>query len=195
MSLKNNTKLIVGLGNFGEKYENTRHNVGFLVLDELANRYNLEYKYENKFEAEVAMINNNGNKAYIIKPMTYVNLSGNALSKVMSYYKIDKEDVLIIYDDIDLETGRIRIREQGGHGGHNGVRHIIKHVGSKKIKRIKIGIDVDRNMELDKYVLGRFSKRELDKLVPAIDSSINAIELFIKNEYFKDIMTKHNTQA
>lgn len=188
-------KLIVGLGNPGEKYENTRHNIGFIILDELAKRYNLEFKYDKKFDAAVATIIFGGNKALIVKPMTYVNLSGNSLIKAMNYYNVELEDTLIIYDDIDLETGRLRIREQGGHGGHNGVRSIIQHTGSRKVKRIKIGIDVDKSIPLDQYVLGRFSKRETEQLIPAIDSAIDAIELFIKNEYFKDIMTKHNTQT
>lgn len=194
MSL-NSMKLIIGLGNYGDKYRNTRHNVGFIILDEYARRNNLEYKYESKFDAAIVTIHNGASRTIIAKPMTYVNLSGNSLSKIMNYYNINIDNVLIIYDDIDLVTGRIRIREQGGHGGHNGVRSIIKHGGTRKIKRIKIGIDIDRSMPMDRYVLGNFSKKERELLLPAIDYSIDAIDLFIKDVYFKDIMTKHNTQT
>ena len=188
-------KLIIGLGNPGEKYDKTKHNVGYIVLDKLASIYNVEFKYESKFEAFVANIIVNGEKAMIIKPTTYVNLSGNAISKIMNYYNIAKEDILVIYDDIHLEPGRVRIRESGGHGGHNGMRNIIDHLKSNSFKRIKIGIGNNTKIELNHHVLGKFSKTELEMLEGPFLSAIDAIELFIKGEYFKDVMTKHNTQT
>lgn len=186
-------KLIVGLGNIGEKYHMTRHNVGFLVMDEYAHIKNMEFKYDKQLEASIASKQINGEKVIIAKPTTFVNLSGNAVSKIMSYYKISIEDILIIYDDIDLEVGRLRIRETNGHGGHNGIRDIINHLNTKDFKRIRVGIGLDKSMPLDKYVLGRFSKKDIEDLKPVVIDSMNAIDEFIENKYFKDIMTKYNT--
>lgn len=188
-------KLIVGLGNPGEKYDLTKHNVGYIVLDELARLNDLTFKYEAKFEAFVSMATINGNKAIIAKPTTYVNLSGNAVSKIMNYYNIELEDLLVIFDDIHLDPGTIRIREVGGHGGHNGVRNIIDHVKTKRFKRIKIGIGNNTKVELNHHVLSRFSKSEMNKLEPSFNAAVDASERFIKGDYFKDIMTFHNTQT
>lgn len=187
-------KLIVGLGNVGRKYDLTRHNVGFIVLDEYAHRNNLEFKYDKKLESLIIETFISGEKVVLAKPTTYVNLSGNALSKLVNYYKVDTDDILIIYDDISLETGRLRIRETNSHGGHNGVRDIIKHLKTKDIKRIRIGIDVDNSMPLDNYVLGRFSKKEQEILRESVLDSMDIIEMFAKGIYFKDIMTKYNSK-
>lgn len=187
-------KLIVGLGNIGEKYQLTRHNVGFMILDEYAKVYNLEFKYEKNLEANIAVTMIKGEKVIIAKPTTYVNLSGNAVSKIMSYYKIDLEDVLVIYDDIDLEVGKIRIRETNGHGGHNGIKDIINHLNTKDFKRIRVGIGLDRSMPLDHYVLGRFSKKDLSDLSDVFIDCVNAVDEFISNTYFKDVMTKYNSK-
>lgn len=188
-------KLIIGIGNPGEKYHNTKHNIGYMVLDDLAYRHNLIFKYDSKFEAFIGNITIEGNKSIFIKPTTYVNLSGNAVNKVMNYYDIKTEDILVVFDDIHLEPGRIRIREVGGHGGHNGIRNIIDHLKTQKFKRIKIGIGNNEKIELNHHVLSKFTKRELNIITPAIDNAVIAIEQFIKGEYFTDIMTKHNTQT
>ena len=188
-------KLIVGIGNPGEKYDYTKHNVGYIVLDELARLHNLTFKYESKFEAFIATLTLNGNKAMIAKPTTYVNLSGNAVSKIMNYYNIDITNLLVIFDDIHLDLGRIRIREVGGHGGHNGVRNIIDHLKTQRFKRIKIGIGKNTKIELNHHVLSKFTKREIKEISPAFDAAVDASERFIKGEYFKDIMTDHNTQT
>lgn len=188
-------KLIIGLGNPGDKYENTKHNVGYIVLDKLASIHNAVFKYESKFEAFIATVMIDGKKALIAKPTTYVNLSGNAVIKIMNYYNIDKSDILVIFDDIHLDLGRLRIRETGGHGGHNGMRNIIEHLDSQRFKRIKIGIGNNKKIELNQHVLSKFSKTELKNLEEAFLNSVDAIELFIKGEYFKDVMTKHNTQT
>lgn len=187
-------KLVVGLGNVGAKYHLTRHNIGFLVLDELADRMNLTFKLESKLEAFTASTTIKGEKVIFAKPTTYVNLSGNALSKLMNYYKIDIEDILIIYDDIDLDTAVMRIRESNGHGGHNGVRDIINHLKTKNFKRIRLGVSLDKSMPLDHYVLGNFSKREIEAFKPTVDDTIEAIEMFVEGIYFKDIMTKYNSK-
>ena len=188
-------KLIVGLGNIGEKYDLTRHNVGFIVVDEYAYRKNLEFKYDKNLEALIAETRINNEKVIIAKPTTYVNLSGIAVIKIMNYYKIPVEDILIIYDDIDLDVGKLRVREQNGNGGYNGVRGIIKHLNTKNFKRIRVGIGLDKSMPLDHYVLGKFSKTDLELLKPVVIDSMNVIDLFIEGMYFKDIMTKYNTQT
>ncbi|VEU79693.1 aminoacyl-tRNA hydrolase [Haploplasma axanthum] len=188
-------KLILGLGNIGEKYELTRHNVGFIVLDELANLYALDFKYDKDLEALIATKKINNEKVVFAKPTTYVNLSGNALSKIMKYYKIAKEDILVIYDDINLDLGRIRVRETNGHGGHNGIKDIIRHLSAQDFKRIRVGVGLDKSMPLDHYVLGKFSKNEIEILKPAVIDIMGAVDLFTKNIYFKDIMTKYNTQT
>lgn len=187
-------KLIVGLGNVGEKYDMTRHNVGFIVLDEYAHVKKVDFKLDKKLEANIAVTRINGEKVVLAKPTTYVNLSGNAVSKIMTYYKIELEDVLVIYDDIDLEVGRLRIRETNGHGGHNGIRDIINHLNTKDFKRIRVGIGLDKSMPLDHYVLGRFSKQDITNLQPVVIDSMNAIDEFISNVYFKDVMTKYNSK-
>lgn len=188
-------KLIVGLGNIGEKYHLTRHNVGFIVLDEYAYNNNLTFKFDKNLEAMLVQTKINNEKVILAKPTTYMNLSGNALIKLVNYYKIDVDDVLVIYDDIDLDVGKIRIRETNGHGGHNGIRNIIEHLNTKDFKRIRIGVGLDKSMPKDHYVLGKFSKQEIEQIKPAVIDSMSVIELFAKDVYFKDIMTKYNTQT
>lgn len=187
-------KLIVGLGNIGEKYHLTRHNVGFIVLDEYAHRNNLNFKFDSKLEALIAETRINNEKVIFAKPTTYVNLSGNAVSKIMNFYKIELKDLLVIYDDIDLDVGFLRVREKNGHGGHNGVRDIINHLKTQNFKRIRIGIGQDNSKELNHHVLGKFSKKEIEALKPAVIDSLDVIEMFASDIYFKDIMTKFNTK-
>ncbi|HHT98566.1 MAG TPA: aminoacyl-tRNA hydrolase [Acholeplasma sp.] len=186
-------KLIVGLGNPGSKYEQTRHNVGFLVLDELAKRYNVSFALDNNFNGLIANSRVGKEKVILLKPTTFMNLSGIAVSKVLNYFQVPLDDLIVISDDIDLSTGRLRLREGGGHGGHNGLRDIHKHLGSAKYKRIKIGIDQDRTVMLDQYVLGKFSKEEQKLIDEAVNLSADALMMFIENIPYLDIMTKYNT--
>lgn len=187
-------KLIIGLGNIGEKYHLTRHNVGFIVLDEYAHRNNISFKFDKKLDALVAETRIDGEKVILAKPTTFVNLSGTAVSKLMNYYKVEVEDILVIYDDIGLDNGDIRVREQNGHGGHNGVKDIINHLKTKEFKRIRIGISNNPKIELNAHVLGKFSKKEIETLKEPILDSIDIIDMFAKDVYFKDIMTKFNTK-
>lgn len=188
-------KLIVGLGNIGEKYQLTRHNIGFIIVDEYAEFKKVEFKFDKQLEAMIAEFRFKDEKIIVAKPTTFMNLSGNAVSKIMNYYKIPINDVLVIYDDKDLEVGRLRVRETNGHGGHNGIRDIINHLNSKDFKRIRVGIGLDKSMPLDQYVLGRFSKNDIDQLKPIVIDAISIIDDFISDIYFKDIMTKYNTQT
>ncbi len=188
-------KLIIGLGNPGSKYQKTRHNVGFMVIDEVLRRLGLQVKFDPKFNAEVALGLVSGKKFILAKPSTYMNLSGEAVLKLMKYYDIDIEDILVIVDDINLATGKLRLRETGGHGGHNGLRNIIGLLHQETFKRVRIGIDNNPVMPLDHYVLGQFSEDELIKLNQPIQFSADLIEQFILDVPYKDIMTKYNTQT
>lgn len=160
-------KLIFGLGNPGKKYEKTRHNVGFLFLDYLAEKFGfLVSKTESKFKAEISEGLFNGEKTLLIKPLTFMNLSGEAVQKIQNFYKVDKEDVVIVYDDKDMDFGKIRFREEGSSGGHNGIKSIISVLG-KEFKRIKIGVandDLPKYRDTADFVLGNFKKEEQGEL-------------------------------
>jgi PTH1 family peptidyl-tRNA hydrolase len=188
-------KVIVGLGNPGQKYQKTRHNIGFMVIDQYLDRLKEKAKLDVKFNAEVALINQLGQKIMFVKPSTYMNLSGEAISKIMKYYDVDIEDLLIFVDDVNLPTSKLRLRETGGHGGHNGLRNIIGLLHDEAFKRVRIGIDNNVSMALDQYVLGQFSEDEMITLQKAIKLSMDIIDDFIQNKPFKDIMTKYNTQT
>ncbi len=188
-------KLFVGLGNPGKKYAFTRHNVGFMVVDTYANRNQLSFKYESKFDAEVAVFNQNLEKVILCKPATFMNLSGDALYKIMNYYNIDIEDVFVFVDDINLQVGRLRLREKGGHGGHNGLRDIIQKTCTREFKRIRIGIGENTHSRLDYYVLGEFSKNELITIKHTADQCVEIIDDVINGKSYLDIMTKFNTQT
>ncbi len=188
-------KCIVGLGNPGQKYQKTRHNIGFIVIDEYLRKTGNKAKFDAKFNAEVALINQGGEKFILVKPSTFMNLSGEAILKILSYYSIDTNDLLVIVDDVNLETGKIRLRELGGHGGHNGLRNIVGLLHTEQFKRVRIGIDNNPSIPLDQYVLGQFSEDELITLHLSVKKTIEIIDLFISNKSFKDIMTLYNTQT
>lgn len=188
-------KLVVGLGNPGKNYEKTRHNIGYQVIDVYAKSVDLNFVLDKTLESFVASKNIDGEKVILIKPITYMNLSGVALVKVMQYYKINIEDVLVIVDDIYLDVGRLRLREKGGHGGQNGLKSIERYLHSRDYKRIKIGIGLDEDKPLDHYVLSPFSKKEQPLIEESIIKASQAIEMFIHNQNFTDIMTKYNTQS
>lgn len=188
-------KLIVGLGNPGPKYDNTRHNVGFMAIDYLAEQLNLKFSIENKLEGMIATFNQGSEKIIVLKPLTYMNLSGTSIRRTMDYYKISLEDVIIVVDDIYLDVGSIRLREKGSHGGHNGLKSIQRYVYSMDYKRIKIGIGNDDSLPLDHYVLSKFSKSEKEQIDQVIYKTYDALMMFASNTFFTDVMTKHNTQT
>ena len=170
-------KLIVGLGNVGEKYCFTRHNAGFMVLDKLAFDKGFSFREENKLKCFLAK---SGDIIYI-KPTTFMNLSGEAVRAVMDYYKIDVKDLLIVYDDIALDLGRMRFRANGSDGGHNGIKSIIKHVGTKEFDRLKIGIGPQPNIPSENYVLQNFPKEQLEELKEVLKKADEAIEFYLEN--------------
>lgn len=170
-------KLITGLGNIGEKYCFTRHNAGFMVLDKWALDNNAAFREDKKLKCFITKLGEN----ILIKPTTFMNLSGEAVRAVMDYYKIDVKDILIVYDDIALDLGRIRFRANGSDGGHNGIKSIIKHVGTKEFDRLKIGIGPQPNIPSENYVLQNFPKDKLPELKEVIKRADEAIEFYLDN--------------
>ncbi len=167
-------KLIIGLGNIGDKYVFTRHNVGFMVLDRLAARENFSFREEKKLKSFVAKVRLSGEEFLLVKPTTFMNLSGEALRAVIDYYKIDIKDILVIYDDLALDLGRIRFRADGSDGGHNGIKSIIQHLGTNKFARLKVGIGPQPPIPAENFVLQNFSKEQQETLKTVLDTSIDA---------------------
>lgn len=184
-------KLIVGLGNPGKKYENTRHNTGFAVIDRTLAKLNVELD-KNKFNADYTMINRNGEKIYILKPLTYMNLSGEAVVPFMKYFNIDPEDLVVVHDDLDLPVGKIRLRQSGSCGGQNGMRNIIDLLGDSNIKRIRVGIGKDPLIPVVDYVLGKTKKEDLEVYSQALDKASDALIYWLDHDDFSKVMSNFN---
>jgi len=184
-------KWIVGLGNPGSKYEKTRHNVGFMVIDELARRWNISVT-QNKCKALIGEGNIGGVKVALIKPMTYMNLSGESVRAFLDYYKQDVEDGLVVYDDMDTEIGKIRLRYQGSAGGHNGIKSLIAHLNTQSFNRVRMGISrPEPGFAIVDYVLSNFPKKEQEALTAMINHACDAIEYSLTH-HFQDTMGKYN---
>ena len=177
-------KLIVGLGNIGPKYTFTRHNVGFMLADSIAINNNLTFRENSRLKCFMTNLRDGYNDFLIIKPTTFMNLSGEAVRAVMDYYKIPVDDIIIVYDDLSLNLGKIRFRANGSDGGHNGIKSIIKHVGTSNIARLKIGIGPQPSLPSEVFVLQNFSKEELDNLKNVLSTAKDGI-----NCYFKEGIT------
>ena len=176
--------LIVGLGNPGQKYQNTRHNIGFRVLDNLSKRLNISFvtKKEGGSSFSVGDTIYRDLKIFLLKPLDFMNISGNAVSKMVSFFKIPLERVLVVHDDLDVPFGRLKIVRSGGHGGHNGIRSIIDRLGSKNFPRIKVGIGrPPENMPADKYVLSHFTNDEIQNIEKICNIASDAVIVFIEN--------------
>ena len=185
---------MVGLGNPGSKYEFTRHNIGFRIVDSLARDIEIEFKKVKSYYSLISrgMINNH--KVMLVKPQTFMNLSGRAVSKVVSYYKIPLQDLLIVYDDLNLELGQVRIRKKGSAGGHNGIESIMQYLNSEDIPRLRIGIgnpSVNFNFDCVSYVLSNFNGDEKEKIKETIQLSTEAIKTVIEDG-FEKAMRKYN---
>jgi len=183
-------KLIAGLGNVGDKYCFTRHNAGFMVLDRWSYSDNFSFKQESKLKAFISKAKVGTEDIIFIKPTTFMNLSGEAVRAVMDYYKIGVEDIIIIYDDIALDAGKIRLRASGSDGGHNGIKSIIKHIGTDKFNRIKVGIGPQIGPS-EHYVLQNFSKEQMEILKEVLDKTIEATKCLI-NEGIDKAQNKFN---
>lgn len=188
-------KLIIGLGNPGEQYAETRHNVGFMAIDAYAKSIGVNFKLEPKLKGMVASVNLMGKKAILLKPQTYMNLSGASVQLVMNFYKISKEDIMVIADDLDSPTGRIRLRANGSAGGHNGHKSIMNCIGSSDYKRLKIGIDRSNIIPVVDYVLQRFSKTEMANINLAIETATKAMDDFVKEVDFVKIASTYSASA
>lgn len=182
-------KLIVGLGNPGKKYEKTRHNVGFMVLDELAKSENTNFLFSTKFKGEIARIHNE--KVILLKPHTFMNSSGLSVLIVKQFFNIDNEDILIVHDDLDLNCGKIRFRQKGGSGGHKGLKSIMSCINAENFHRLKIGISKDEVIPVENYVLGKFSKLQIKCINDAVITSLNGIDSWISSDILY-VMNKYN---
>ena len=182
-------KLIVGLGNPGKKYEHTRHNMGFDVVDLFADLAYIDVS-KDAFKGLVGRGKVYDEDIYILKPQTFMNLSGESVREIVSYFKIDLKDIIVIYDDMALPVGSIRLRENGSSGGHKGMQNIIEHLGTEDIKRIRIGIGEPVYDTID-YVLSKPLKEEMPLIEEAIKEASEALKDILKNN-FEKAMTKHN---
>lgn len=180
-------KLIVGLGNFEPKYLLNRHNAGFIMLDYFAQENGQEFKTEKKMKSMIAKFDCEGENIILCKPLTYMNLSGEAIALVQNFYKIKTEDVFVIYDDISMDTGKVRFRAKGSHGGHNGIKSVIQHLGTDSFDRLKIGIGPQPNIPSEAYVLQDFTSEQLVILKEIIKKPI------IKDYLKHDIQWLQNT--
>lgn len=184
-------KLVVGLGNPGKKYEGTRHNIGFDCVDHCAEQLNIELN-EAKFKGIFGKGIVNGQKVILLKPLTYMNLSGESVRALMDYYQIELEDVLIIYDDLDLPTGKIRLRQKGSAGGHNGIKSLIAHLGTQEFKRIRVGIDRPTSGEsIVNYVLGTYHPDERQAVTDSIEQTKNAVKAWMSSPFLQ-VMNEFN---
>lgn len=183
-------KLIVGLGNIGNEYNNTRHNVGFSSIDKILEKYNID-KLNYKFEGYYEKINIKNEQVILLKPAKYMNLSGEVIRKYVDYFKININDILIISDDLDQQIGKFKLKSKGSSGGHNGLKDIERNLKTQEYKRIKIGISNNKLIETKNYVLGKFSKDEQSILNNIYDIIPNIVEDFMTLS-FDELMNKYN---
>lgn len=183
-------KLIVGLGNPGKEYDRTKHNMGFMAIDEIARSNNVTID-RNKFNGLYTEFNYNGEKIMLLKPQMYINLSGDVIKKYVEFYKINLDDLLIISDDLDMELGKIKIKYKGSSGGHNGLKNIEANLKTKEYRRIKIGISNNKKIDTKDYVLSKFSKEEAN-IVDNTISKFPAIFEDYMNMSFDNLMNKYN---
>lgn len=174
-------KLIAGLGNIGEKYLFTRHNAGFMAVDKIALENNIEFREEKKLKCFLAKFRHNGEDVLLIKPTTFMNLSGEAVRATADYYKIEIKDILVIYDDLSLDLGKIRFRANGSDGGHNGIKSVIQHLGTKTFDRIKIGIGPQPPLPSEAFVLQNFSKEQTEDLKSVLKRTVEAVGFYLDN--------------
>jgi PTH1 family peptidyl-tRNA hydrolase len=185
-------KWIVGLGNPGKKYEDTRHNAGFMVVDRLAERWAIPVN-QDKFRAHIGEGRVHGQKVYLLKPQTFMNLSGESMRAFADFYKANLEDMILIYDDLDTALGSIRLRYQGSAGGHNGLKSIIAHMGTQQFNRIRVGIDRPQpGIDIADYVLSPFPKSSREALDQALDRACEATERALSKP-FEKVMGLYNS--
>lgn len=183
-------KLIVGLGNPGKEYEKTRHNIGFMVIDNFAKEHNIIVETK-KFNGLYTKFIYNNETVILLKPLSYMNLSGEVVRSFIDYFKIDIKDILIINDDLDMPVGKIKLKEKGSSGGHNGLKNIQLHLNTDVYKRLKIGISNNKMIDTKDYVLGKITDEEQEKLLEILPITNKIIEDFTTIDFNK-IMSKYN---
>ncbi|MCH4124243.1 MULTISPECIES: aminoacyl-tRNA hydrolase [Levilactobacillus] len=184
-------KMIVGLGNIGPQYDGTRHNTGFMVVDAFAKEHNITLntrKMDARFGSGVV----NGEKVLLVKPTTFMNESGRAVHPIMNYFKIDVDDIMVVHDDMDLPVGRIRLRDHGSAGGHNGIKSIIAHVSTEKFKRLRVGIAHPQQHTVVDYVLGKFTTDQQPLFNQATDQAVAALDDWLAGSEFTQLMNQYN---
>lgn len=185
-------KLIVGLGNPGDKYQGTRHNVGFDVIDALARQEGLKLT-DQKFRSDYTIWRVGDEKVLLVKPYTFMNLSGEAVLPLMSYYNISPDELVVVYDDLDLDPGKLRLRQSGSAGGHNGVKSIIEMLGTQDFKRVKIGIGRPQyGRKVVDHVLQRFDTDDRALIEQKIDQTTDLLRAWTKGETFVQLMNQYN---
>ena len=182
--------MIVGIGNPGKEYEKTRHNAGFMILDNYAKEKEIN-DFKKKFNGLYATFMHNNDTIVLLKPQSYMNLSGTVIKKFASFYKIKPEDILVIQDDMDLPVGKIKIKFKGSSGGHNGIKNIIENLKTEVFPRFKVGIGKDENINYMNYVVGKFSKSDLETISKIFAFSSNIIDDFLDHDIEK-VMSKYN---
>ena len=183
-------KLVVGLGNPGKEYDKTRHNVGFDIIDAYLKEKNIDGE-KSKFNGIYVEANINSEKVIFLKPQKYINLSGEVIRKYVDFYKINYEDILVIHDDLDQPLGKIKLKRNSSSGGHNGIKNIELHLGTKDYKRLKIGISNNKNIDTRDYVLSKISKEDRKVIDESINKCINIIDDFFVID-FESLMSKYN---
>lgn len=173
-------KIVVGLGNPGKEYKDTRHNIGFMVLEELASRYAVT-KQESRFDAIIGEVRIKGEKVLLVKPLTFMNLSGKTVQPLVHWYKLDLNDLMVVYDDMDLPLGTLRMRKQGGTGGHKGIASISERLATTEFARTRLGIGRPEQQDTVDWVLGRFTASDREQVSQLIKIAADAVEIWIKS--------------
>ncbi|MES9970469.1 MAG: aminoacyl-tRNA hydrolase [Candidatus Thiodiazotropha sp.] len=188
-------KLIVGLGNPGPEHEETRHNAGFWFVDRLAQQLHQPFRSESRHHGLVCQLRIAGEEVRLLKPRTYMNRSGQAVSSLANYFRISPDEILVVHDELDLEPGQVRLKTGGGHAGHNGLRDIMSALGSRDFHRLRIGIDHpnERNLVVN-YVLGRPSKSDREAIDNAIEEAIDCLDEIVRGELQKVMNRLHSSR-
>lgn len=186
-------KMIVGLGNPGSKYQQTKHNVGFIAVDRLVKDLDISFTEDKTFKALVGSTFINQEKIYFVKPTTFMNNSGLAVRALLTYYNISTKDLMVIYDDLDMAVGKIRLRQKGSAGGHNGIKSIIAHIGTQEFDRVKIGIGrPSHGMSVINHVLGKFDTDDMITINVALDKVDKAINYYLQEKSIEKTMQQFN---
>ncbi|HGI8075250.1 TPA: aminoacyl-tRNA hydrolase [Streptococcus pyogenes] len=186
-------KMIVGLGNPGSKYEKTKHNIGFMAIDNIVKNLDVTFTDDKNFKAQIGSTFINHEKVYFVKPTTFMNNSGIAVKALLTYYNIDITDLIVIYDDLDMEVSKLRLRSKGSAGGHNAIKSIIAHIGTQEFNRIKVGIGRPlKGMNVINHVMGQFNTEDNIAISLTLDRVVNAVKFYLQENDFEKTMQKFN---